>query len=144
MCRPIGFLWLGQCFKQVMQCLIKPLTFQITTGVIWSCCWLVYHVYTAEVMFHIIIKNLDPITMDSRWYPIGAEQFVYQGFIHCFCLLIRCFNCHCKIGESIHQHKDGFLSISATVHCCEIQTVSLMGDWQLKTLVSHLDHYMDP
>ena len=78
-----------------------------------------------------------PKCYGSKWYSIGVEPSVYQSFDYCFCLLISCQYCHCKIGKSIHHKGDIFLSIFSMAHFCKIQTI-------INPCFVFLDLYTDP
>ena len=128
-------LWLRQCFKQVMWCSVKPVTFQITMGIIQCCCLLFYPTNSAEMVYYVIIKWFALVIMDSRWYPIAVEPSVYQGFGHCFCLLIRYYDCHCKIRESIgHQQRHSPFHRYCSPLLWNSNKVYLRGNWLLMTL----------
>ena len=61
---------------------------------------------------YFVIRRFALIAMDLRWYSIGVEPSVYQGFGYCLCLLIRCYHCHCKIRKvSIIMRTFSFLSL---------------------------------
>ena len=104
--------------------------------------WL--HIWCRGDVINLIVKWFAPITMDSRWYPIGVEPSVYQGFGHCFCLLISCYPCHSKIREGIHHNNDIFITIFIMVYFVKSKHSRSNGYWLLTILASHLDHYMDP
>ena len=82
--------------------------------------------------------------MDSRWYSIDVIPSVYQGFVHCFHLLIRCYYCHSKIGESVHHNKNVSFPSLLWFILVGPNKADLKDDWLLTTIASHLDQYIDP